>query len=158
MSAKAQAILLAAFIAMVAACASTSAFADDRELLSCTVKRIDSERLKCYDDLVEKMSEQNKPAASGEAVSVADVLADFSSFQGKTVTVNGTLLMMGQQGVLYAAIGSMTALFVGVERLPKDVRQQIFSKCGAGCGVTVTGKVTSIMMNPGVSALSLTFE
>ena len=131
--------------------------ANEMELLACAKIVPDSERLNCYDHAAGG-SDKVDANISESIVSVADILADFDELKGKQVKTGGFLLMMGQQGVLYAQRGDMTAVFVEVGKLPKSVRHDIFSNCGGGCDVKVTGKVTTEMMNPGLEAQSVTFD
>lgn len=144
-------IVLALFLS------SSPAFPGDRELLTCAAKRIDSERLKCYDVMVESLTSEQTPSTNS-FTPISDILADFRSMQGKDVTVNGTMIMFGQQGMLYSSLGSMTALFVEINNLPLDMRQKAFSRCGSGCEVAITGTVKKVLMNPGVDAQSITYN
>lgn len=116
----------------------------------------DSKRLECFDDAFRVKS--NSKVSDILDASIVDVMADFTELKGKTVKTRGVLLMMGQQGVLYAHRGDMTALFVDIGHLSKISRHDIFDKCGSGCDVILTGKIQEQMMNPGLEAVTLEFQ
>lgn len=120
---------------------------------SCASIANDQERLACFD-----ASAKAAAAPASDQMSVSDILADFKSLHGKRVQASGLLLTMGQTAILYAERGSMTAVFVNVDKLPGDERRRMYKECGSGCDADVIGKVTTVMMNPGLNAESISLK
>lgn len=126
------------------------------ELKACSAKSNPQERLACFDAL--GGVKPAMPSVGLPRVTVPQVMADLSDLIGKKVVVSGFVLMMGQQALLYSSMGEMTALFVEIDRLPRDQRMVLFEKCGSGCSAEFTGKVSKIMMQPGLKAESFILD
>lgn len=128
----------------------------EADFRACASKANPHERLACFDGL--GTVKPTGAVSEGRRVTVPEVMADFSELSGTRVTARGFVLMMGQQALLYAEMGSMTALFVDVESLPRDQRRSLFERCSGGCSAEFTGKVTKIIMQPGIRAEAVSFK
>ena len=116
------------------------------------------DRLNCYDDLFGPPSGTAKQSAEGKEISWTDLQVDYNEMKGKTVTTSGKFLIMGEQGLLYDRQMGMTAFFVNMQKLPRDQRSLLYSNCGTGCDVRLTGKVEEIMMQRGITATNVTLD
>jgi len=143
----------------MAALAATPAWsADDMELLKCRAIQDASTRLACYDGYVEKSMARASEAPGGQALSVAELKVDGAALRGKDVVTDGFMMVMGEQGILAEARGSMTSVFVAFAKLPREQRLAAFQNCSTGCSVSVAGKVTDFLGNTAIDATSLTLK
>ncbi|TBY42265.1 hypothetical protein [Rhizobium leguminosarum] len=116
------------------------------------------DRLNCYDDLFGPPAGAAKQTTEGTEISWTDLQVDYDDMRGKTVTTSGKFMFLGEQGLLYDRQMGMTAFFVNVQKLPRDQRSLLYSNCGAGCDVRLTGKVEQIMMQRGITATKVTLD
>lgn len=143
----------------IAALAATPAWsADDMELLKCRAMQDPGARLACYDGYVEKLATKASETPSGQALSVAELKVDGAALRGKDVVTDGFMMVMGEQGILAEARGSMTSVFVAFTKLPREQRLAAFQNCSTGCSVSVAGKVTDFLGNTAIDATSLTLK
>lgn len=122
------------------------AIAQEVEVDKCVGIASDPARLACFDEAVLR----SKRPVAGDKVTVTDVMADFDELRGKHVQVQGFLIMMGEQALLYKSQGEMSALFLDTKNISRDQRHSIFENCGHGCDVVVHGTVERVMMQLGM--------
>ncbi|MCH4548508.1 MULTISPECIES: hypothetical protein [Rhizobium] len=148
-------IVVLALLGVVAG-GTSDAFAGD--VFACRKIADGKDRLNCYDELFGAPSGSAKQSAEGAEISWTDLQVDYNEMKGKTVTTSGKFLFMGEQGLLYDRQMGMTAFFVNVQKLPRDQRSLLYSNCGTGCDVRLTGKVEEIMMQRGITATRVTLD
>lgn len=127
------------------------------DISACRSFKSDAARLACYDGI--PISAPAK-ISSGGTISWADLNVDYKELRGKTVTTSGYFVIMGDQGILYESSNDlgMNALFLDVERVPREQRRDLFKHCSNGCDATVSGKVGDILMQRGITAKSIMVE
>jgi len=90
-----------------------------------------------------------------DIVSIADYLADYSSYRGKEVKLEGHLITMGETAFLYESFGSAVSVTVDIKKLKPQVRGGLMRECGSGCSATLVGKPAKIMTLKGLRVTSV---
>lgn len=138
------------FLATAIIFSLTGTSQSQEELLPCAVKRDDMARLSCYDGVVERISKERSQSTS--SAGVATILARFKDLQGRVADVDGYAIIMGENVLLYQAIGALTALWVDIDRLSAMNRERVYEKCAGGCRATISGRIQRVHTQPGIVA------
>lgn len=108
----------------------------------------------------------NQDAAPGNAdgpnynsIDMPDLKIDIKQIIGQNIRVNAVATIIGDVLLLSdpAVQFDMNGIAVNIEKLPRDTRRWIVSKCSSRCRVTVEGEVIANagMFAPGLLAHSL---
>lgn len=87
-----------------------------------------------------------------ESMSLVDLRLDFDKLKGRKIEVKGTLQVMGEIAMIGAELFDGNKMFVEVKNLPRASRKYILENCDSGCEVTIRGRASSVMLNPGIIA------
>lgn len=87
-----------------------------------------------------------------ESISLVDLRLDFDKLKGRKIEVKGTLQTLGEISMIGAELFDSNKMFVEVKGLPRTSRKYILENCDSGCEITIRGKVSIVMLNPGIVA------
>ena len=77
---------------------------------------------------------------SSSVMDFTDFQLDFNTLIGKSVSVKGYLIAMGDMGYIYQKRGSMNGISVEFKNLSRSDRKHILKNCSSGgCNMTITG-------------------
>lgn len=85
--------------------------------------------------------EVSQTTNSGDEIDYMDLYVDFNSYIGKSVTVNGASISIGDLIYFYQEFGSTSFMELNIRNLDRESRKQILSNCGESyCSIQVTGR------------------
>lgn len=92
------------------------------------------------------------------SIDLIDLKLDIDKMSGKAVTVHGTISILGDFAMLGEGGFDSTPIPVEIGKLSRDDRKKILQNCEMQCGVTITGKVGSVMLQKGIVAQSVVLD
>jgi hypothetical protein len=87
-------------------------------------------------NICNKMKSKASGSQKVSAMSVNDLLLDFSSYYGKEVLVKGYITYNDMGSYLFHSKGNMNAVFINNNRLSRDSKKYLMG-CDKGCEVTL---------------------
>jgi tetratricopeptide (TPR) repeat protein len=92
---------------------------------------------------------------SRASMAVSDLILDYRSLAGRSVSVRGHFFALGELNYLYEKAGAMTFVMVDTSQLSRNDRRKLLTECSLGCSVTVNGTAEDVMFQKGIRATSL---
>ena len=113
----------------------------------------DGERVVLHDDgtwtILEESSDQETTYTKMEFV---DLLLDIRSLAGEKIETSAVGQLVGNMFLLKQSVFDLNVLFVDIDGLPREQRKMLLTSCSAGCRLTVSGSVGTVMLQPGIIA------
>lgn len=97
-------------------------------------------------------------ATDQNQIDLIDLKLDVAKMSGKSVTVHGTITILGDMAMLGEGSFDSTPIPVSLSRLSRDDRKALLENCEMQCGLTIKGKVGDVMMQKGVIAESIALD
>ena len=92
------------------------------------------------------------------SIDLIDLKLDIDKMSGKSVTVHGTITVLGDFAMLGEGGFDSTPIPVEIGKLSREDRKKVLQNCEMQCGVTITGKVGSVMLQKGIVAQSVVLD
>ena len=105
------------------------------------------------DDRLKQAAQQNPEKY--QQINILDLKLDAAKLKGKRIETKGTLQTLGKIAMISTGVMDMNKIFVEVKGLSHESRKYIVTNCDSGCEVVLRGKVTDVMLNPGIYAEEL---
>jgi hypothetical protein len=84
-----------------------------------------------------------------------DLYLDYNNLVGKTVKVNGYLMVFGEICSLSESKNLTAVLYTDTSRLSRENRKLILDNCASGCNVEIEGVVGNVQFLKGITATNL---
>lgn len=108
-------------------------------------------------DLIKKRKTGTAQADDDE-IDLIDLKLDIGKMSGKSITVRGTITVMGPMAMLGDGGFDSTPIPVEIGKLSREDRKALLENCEMQCTLTLKGKVGSVMMQSGIIANSVQLD
>lgn len=105
-----------------------------------------------------KVPTSTKAAEDKGSIDLIDLKLDIDKMSGKSVTVHGTISILGDFAMLGEGGFDSTPIPVEIGKLPRADRKKLLQNCEMQCGVTISGKVGSVMLQKGIVAQTIVLD